>query len=374
MIIVCPECSTKFNVHSDRIPDNGAKVRCARCKHIFLVEKPVEEKPFSQVIPEENEQRPSAESVTQVSVMTEIPNETETETEDSDFSYDRFQELDSHQDQDENFSFGSDFKSQMKNFSTGSHTTDDTSEDNFTFSKAEEDTISPIEKVFAAKNAELTATNETATASSEEITQAFTPERELPAEPEIPSQPVSEKKNGPFASIIRILLLLILAIIIIGGVLIYMNGPDQLNQTIQQFFGQQTDRPVQTGQITLTKLEGKFIQNEQAGELFLIRGEATNNYNEARAGIQVKGVIFDQNGKPLLQKTVFCGNPISDEELQSLSFAELEKLMGNQFGNGLSNMKLDRGQTIPFDIVFKELPQNLAEFSVKVTASKPATK
>ncbi len=42
MIIVCPECSTTFNVNSDRIPDGGARVRCARCQHVFLVEKSLE--------------------------------------------------------------------------------------------------------------------------------------------------------------------------------------------------------------------------------------------------------------------------------------------------------------------------------------------
>ena len=81
MIIVCPECSTKFNVSSDRIPDGGAKVRCARCKHVFLAEKPY--------TPPE-----SAEETTPSVV--ENP-ETETfdagDSEESGFSYDRFQEI-----------------------------------------------------------------------------------------------------------------------------------------------------------------------------------------------------------------------------------------------------------------------------------------
>ena len=367
MIIVCPECSTKFNVNSDRLPDAGAKVRCARCKHVFHVEKPAEEIPSSQTIFEE---KISEEAVTQPAWETE--DFSEPETDEADFSYDRFQELDSHQEQDENFTFGSD--GEEEKFSVGTHATDNTPDDDFTFSDTAEESVSPIEKAFASKNSDQDTSAEATDASSEELAEAFAKEHAPPAEPETPSRPAHEKKSGPFARIIRILLLLILVIVIIGGVLIYMNGPDQLNQAIQQLFGQQTDRPVQTGQITLTKLEGKFIQNKQAGELFLIRGEAINNYHEARAGIQVKGVIFDHNGKPLLQKTVFCGNPLSDEELQSLSFVELEKIMGNQFGNGLSNMKIDQGQAIPFDIVFKDLPQNLAEFSVKVTASKPATK
>ena len=337
MIIACPECSTKFNINSDRIPDAGAKVRCARCKHVFLAEKPIEHELFA------------VEAIDTVQEETSTKEDfDETTSEGNDFSYDKFQELDSNTTSDESFSF-----------SSGSDV-----EENFTFTEPAEEPVSTIEKIFAA---------------SDEDEPASEPENhenhvgEAPAEPEFPTQTIPEKKSGAASSIIRILLLLILGILIVGGVFVYMNGTDQLNQTIQQFFGQQADGPVQTGQVTLEQLEGKFIQNEQDGEFFLIRGKAINKFSEARAAIQVKGVIFDQNGKPLLQKTVFCGNPIDDEKLQSLSFLELEKIMGNQFGNELSNMKIASQESIPFDIVFKDLPKNLSEFSVKVTSSKPAT-
>ncbi|WP_321369855.1 DUF3426 domain-containing protein [uncultured Desulfuromusa sp.] len=331
MIITCPECSTKFKLDSDRIPDGGAKVRCARCKHVFLAEKPLEEEFFpAEGIPEE------------------------TTAAEDEFNYDKFQELDSNTTSEESFSFSS---------------AGDT-EENFSFSEETEEPVSTIEKIFTAARDEE--------AASEQVTDKdFTDEKqatpEAPAEPEFPPQTAPVKKSGAASSIIRILLLLILGILIVGGVFVYINGTDQLNQTIQQFFGQQNNRPVQTGQITLEQLEGKFIQNEHDGEFFLIRGKAVNGFSEARAVIQVKGVIFDQNGKPLLQKTVFCGNPIDDEKIQSLSFQELEKMMGNQFGNELSNMNVASQQAIPFDIVFKDLPKNLSEFSVIVTSSKPAT-
>jgi len=349
MIIVCPECSTKFNVSSDRIPDGGTKVRCARCKHVFLAEKPPAPPAVTKEITAPTAEVPEPEIFSAGTA------------EESDFSYDRFQELDSSTPGDENFSFGSG--------SDGEESGDVTVEqieDDFTFSES----VSPIEKVISTAEEENDSVKEApaeVVASEEEII------TEAPVDPEFPTQQVSKKKGGPISSIIRILLLLILAIVIIGGVFIYMNGTDQLNQTIQQIFGQQNDRPVQTGQITLVNLEGKFIQNEQVGELFLIRGEAINNFPEPRAAIQVKGIIFDQNGKPLLQKTVFCGNPIADDKLQALSFKELEKIMGNQFGDGLSNLKIESQQSIPFDIVFKDLPKNLSEFSVKVTSSNPAT-
>lgn len=357
MIIVCPECSTQFNVNSDRIPDKGAKVRCARCKHVFLAEKPLEQQsPFLEEV-ETLQEEPITDSIEQNSLSGESVHETTAEG--SDFNYDKFQELDSSATEKETFTFGVEA---------------DTEED-FTFTESAEGSVSTIEKVFAAednqKNAAVEA--EVPVTTDEEVASVVTEMKEEPAEPDFPSQPVPDKKGSPVSRIIRVLLLLILGILIIGGVFVYMNGTDQLNKTIQQIFGQQIDRPVQTGQITLSKLEGKFIQNEHDGEFFLIRGEAINNFAESRAAIQVKGVIFDQNGKPLLQKTVFCGNAIDDEKLLSLSFIELEKLMGNQFGNHLSNMKIDSKQSIPFDIVFKDLPKNLSEFSVKVTSSQPAT-
>ena len=73
------------------------------------------------------------------------------------------------------------------------------------------------------------------------------------------------------------------------------------------------------------------------------------------------------------KKTIFCGNPISDDELQSLTFDKIEELMGNQFGKSLSNMNINKDQSLPFVIVFRDLPQSLSEFSVDVTSSKPAT-
>jgi len=40
MIITCPECLTKFSLDETKIPEDGIKARCARCKHVFPVTKP----------------------------------------------------------------------------------------------------------------------------------------------------------------------------------------------------------------------------------------------------------------------------------------------------------------------------------------------
>jgi len=35
MIITCPNCSTRFMLEDDQMPDAGRKVRCARCAHVW---------------------------------------------------------------------------------------------------------------------------------------------------------------------------------------------------------------------------------------------------------------------------------------------------------------------------------------------------
>ncbi len=40
MIIQCEQCRTKFKLDDNKVTERGAKVRCARCRHVFTVRKP----------------------------------------------------------------------------------------------------------------------------------------------------------------------------------------------------------------------------------------------------------------------------------------------------------------------------------------------
>ncbi len=48
MIIQCDQCNTKFKLDDAKVPDKGIKVRCAKCKHVFMVQRetPSEEPDF----------------------------------------------------------------------------------------------------------------------------------------------------------------------------------------------------------------------------------------------------------------------------------------------------------------------------------------
>lgn len=334
MIITCPECSTRFDVAPERIPDAGVKMRCARCKHIFLAQKPLAEE-SATAIEEINPPEQTAESEVENTFdqdKLEAPAAfSASDTGESDFDYDKFQELDTDRAASEEFTFGTD----------------------------DEEDLTPS-----------TGSNRKATSGSSATD--FTIREQIEATDLIaPAGVTPAKKSTAFSILIKALLLIILAALIVGGAMLYFSGPEEINQKIRQYFGQATQTATQIGQISLGTLEGRFLTSEQAGEIFLIRGEAINNFDQPRSAIQVKGVLYDQHGKPLMQKTVFCGNQITDEQLRTLPFEELEQMMGNQFGKDLSNMKIDPRKSIPFDIVFKDLPRNISEFSVKVTASRP---
>lgn len=374
MVIICPECSTKFRVNPERIPEQGTKVRCARCKHVFLAEKPAPvelEAPVAEVpIAEESVSASESLPATDTETQQFTADFGAPEVEDSGFSYDQFRELDTTQSDETDFTFSSSEEAEPAAVSEE----EAEATESFRFSGPDDDqTEKGVEQSTTALDE--TESRETTT---EEPSHTQPPETTQP-EPETISEPVAqastptkaEAKSSSSSSVFRLLLLLLLGLVIIAGALYYVNGPEQINQVIQQIFGQQS-KPAEKDRITLANLEGKFINNQDAGEIFVISGKVINNFREARASIQVKGVIFDPNGKPLLQKTIFCGNPISTQELQTLPFSKLEEMMRNQFGKAMNNMQVNHKEAIQFVIAFRDLPKDLSEFSVDIASSEPA--
>ena len=43
MIVTCERCATQFQLDDSRIPPEGVRVRCSRCKHAFHIELPLSE-------------------------------------------------------------------------------------------------------------------------------------------------------------------------------------------------------------------------------------------------------------------------------------------------------------------------------------------
>ena len=186
-------------------------------------------------------------------------------------------------------------------------------------------------------------------------------------------KPGSKPRKSPLRGLILFILVLLLGLSAAGGYFFYKQGNLDVAAIIAQLTGQAS--PAQpAGQIQITDLSSTFVNNREAGELFVIQGQAVNQFKEVRSAIAVKGVLYNPNGKALLQQTVFCGNRLTATELQEWPFAKIEEAMNNQFGDSLSNLNVAPGARIPFTIIFKNLPRDLSEFTVEMADSKPGSK
>ncbi|GFE59194.1 DUF3426 domain-containing protein [Geobacter sp. AOG1] len=186
----------------------------------------------------------------------------------------------------------------------------------------------------------------------------------------------SRRKGSSIVSIVLIAIVVLMVVAIAGlGFYVYQEGPVALKKVglgfMADWFGMESK---EAGAIAIRNTSASFVMNKEAGELFVITGEALNAYKKPRASIQVKVAVFGNKGEVLVQRTAYCGNPLTKEQLATLPMAKIEAAMNNQFGDSLANLGVEPGKSIPFVAVFKDLPKNAGEFGVEVVNSTVASK
>lgn len=129
----------------------------------------------------------------------------------------------------------------------------------------------------------------------------------------------------------------------------------------------------EAGRISVRGVEATYVKNKKLGNLLVIKGEAVNEYNKPRAAIQVKGLVFGANGDEVASKIAFCGNPLTDEQIATMSMDKIEAAMANQFGDSLANMEVAAGDAIPFVIVIPAPPAGATDYGVEPAGSTVAS-
>lgn len=125
--------------------------------------------------------------------------------------------------------------------------------------------------------------------------------------------------------------------------------------------------------MALASVRGYYRNNTQTGRLFIIQGLVENHHAKARVKVLVRGRLRDKNGKVARQAVVYAGVVFTPEELKELSLKELQARLGDPKGPDGSPYVVPKGGTIPFMVVFADLPSNLAEFTAEVVGSSPMT-
>jgi predicted Zn finger-like uncharacterized protein len=129
----------------------------------------------------------------------------------------------------------------------------------------------------------------------------------------------------------------------------------------------------EAGRITVRGVNASFVKNPVIGDLLVITGEAVNNFSKPRAAIQIKGMVYGANGQVQASKNAYCGNPLTKEQLSTLSLDKIEAVMANQFGDSLANMEVAPGKAIPFVIVVAKPPADAKDYGVEPIGSTVAT-
>jgi len=199
--------------------------------------------------------------------------------------------------------------------------------------------------------------------------QESSPPRDIDHRP-LPAPPI--KRKSPLSKIMLLLVLLLLALCGAAAYFYVQDGSLDLTRIMQRFTGESQPAALEQS-INLKITESHYVKNIHVGQLLVVQGQAVNNSPTSRSAITVKGILLDANGKTLFQQTVSCGNPLNESTVKREPFAKIEEAMNNQFGDSLSNMNVAPGSSIPFTIVFRNLPDGIASINVEVVSSKPGS-
>ena len=324
MIIECERCHTKFNLDENLLKETGSKVRCSICKLVFTAFPPKAEPEIEKVPIKETEK-----------AMTLTPEEIQ-------------EKLGQQEEEIEAISF-----EDLADLEEGPVEVE--GEEKIDIDEAIDRATKLEEEIIAQKELE----------SKEEIEEEKEP---------VKLRPIIKKRRRS-----RLLITILIIILLVAGAVaaLVVFKPDLLSEYIpflkkplskEQVFDMGNKR------LSFKDLNGSFVNLKKAGKLFLVKGLVVNNYPDKRNYIRIKSNILDAKAKVVKSKIAFAGNPINDKELKSLSIEEINKRLMNKFGKNKMNTNILPGSSIPFMIIFSDLPEDISEFTVEAISSFPAKK
>lgn len=314
MIITCASCLTKYRLDDSRISPKGSKVRCSRCHHIFYVVPPPETK---EEVAEE------FESFAKYHKELIAPEEKGLEVPQPEREKEIREETEAKPFEEERFPF----------------------EEPPLEERAEE--VLPIEafppKGFESKPAP----------SMEQIE---------------PKRRVMREKGSSFR---LIGLVIVIASFVFGLFYLWseLGSGGKLSAYLNKSIGRMSGiwnqiLGIEKKDLVLKDLNG-YEEKVKEISLFVIEGRVENQSSKDRRHVRVKVIIFDQSKKEVVSKEAFCGPVISREEWKSFpsEFFEGDMTIHPKSPNV---MLVPAGKSIPFMVVFKDLPPQAKEFKVEI--------
>jgi Protein of unknown function (DUF3426) len=120
----------------------------------------------------------------------------------------------------------------------------------------------------------------------------------------------------------------------------------------------------------LAETQGYFVENQQAGQLFVIEGRVRNDFATPRRWILLRAKLYTNDGQEARQQLFYAGNVLSTEQLRTLPLADQLGLI-QQTPQALQ-VAIAAGQEVSFVVPFGDLPDisKLSDYSVEIVASQ----
>ena len=430
MIITCEKCSTRFNLDDSLVNETGSNVRCSVCKHIFtaypMPQPALDDDPGVDDSPQETdsfENQDESEAFDSLSFEAydltlgndDLKAEDDLSFADDDFSLD----MDSASEPDD-----TEFAEQIDDTEFAEQI-DDTEFEGIESEPLEDDEFKPeftIETDGTASEAQTHSDLSDADESDEdgpvledtdqeaEPDQVIPPQDDFSTNDDIPEQKTEpdiessetatapepetlaiKKKSTPFQpypvyrrpkqkSLVGTLVLILLLVFLlvagayIASILTGYNLPylsDIKIPYIEKMLPRKQAATLDVKPVLNQKsVQGRFVANSSAGTLFVIEGNVENPSNDALRHIEISGslIIKEEDGKRKTVKTknAFCGNIIDTDKLKTQKISDINSQLLKKEGRNNANMNIRPGESVPFMIVFSDLPENLENFIVKI--------
>jgi predicted Zn finger-like uncharacterized protein len=127
-------------------------------------------------------------------------------------------------------------------------------------------------------------------------------------------------------------------------------------------------------QLSLVETRGYFVENQEAGQLFVIQGRVRNEFPKPLRWIHLRAKIYTSDGQTARQLDFYAGNILSNQQLQSMPLEKLLAFVQCQPADKEKAQEIGSRQEVSFTVPFGDLPEltQLSDYSVEILASQPA--
>ncbi|MFH1490658.1 MAG: zinc-ribbon domain-containing protein, partial [Pseudomonadota bacterium] len=277
MIIECEKCRSKFELDDGLLKEEGSKVKCSICQHMFKAYPP--ESPPAQELSADD----LLDEDLQETVALDSPPVLEEETKTA-----------VTEEPEEGAEFDRAFEDAMEDDGVEAVSLDEIPDE-------AEETVDLEEAMERASKIEEELTKEDSDLKASEKGEGDTEVSDALDKPK-------PKKKGGRSRLLPILLIIII-IVLAGGVAVFFLAPDLLPGPLSGLKSadkQAADTGVR--RLAFAGVKGAFLDSKNSGQLFVIRGMVTNNYPKNRSFILLKGSIIDDKGAVAKTKLAYAGN------------------------------------------------------------------